>query len=262
MYAGSVVVTGFYFHDNASVATGVVAAGAGIGVTVYPIFTEFLMATYGINGTFLLLSAVSLQTCVFTMCIKTHALEKKRRDVSNTISDRVKLILRELRKITSNGAYCCFCVSIFCWSASINTSVLFLPQYYVSTGSTPLQAALFMSVYGITGCLSRILTGLAASDINVDGKILYMGSYLILGLFTIFLPLLGTTFSGKMLYSVILGIYSSGVWSLLTPITMEIIDIKSLSTAFGIELLTSGIGFLSGPIIGGNAILYLLVGML
>ncbi|XP_061172481.1 monocarboxylate transporter 6-like isoform X2 [Saccostrea echinata] len=271
MFSGTVVVTGYYFIDNPSLATGIIATGAGIGVTVYPLFTEFLIQTYGINGTFLLLSAVNLQTCVFTMCIKTTELEKKRKgERSETISEQLKWILQEFKRIISNSAFCCFCVSILCWSISINTSVLYLPEYYVSTGSTQAQAATFMSIYGITGCLSRILTGLAATDFNVDGKILYMGCFLILGLSTIFLPLIGTSFPGKVFYSVMLGLYSSGVWSLLSPITIEIIGIKQMSTAFGMEMLTCGIGFLIGPVIGdgvkrgkgGYSILFIISGIL
>ncbi|XP_062566298.1 monocarboxylate transporter 6-like isoform X2 [Saccostrea cucullata] len=270
-YSGTVVVTGYYFIDNPSLATGIIATGAGIGVTVYPLFTEFLIQTYGISGSFLLLSAVSLQSCVFTMCVKTTELEKKRKgERSETVTKQLKWVLLEFQRIISNSAFCFYCVSILCWSISINTSVLYLPEYYVSTGSTQTQAATFMSIYGITGCLSRILTGLAATDFNVDGKILYMGCFFILGLSTIFLPVLGTFFSGKVFYSVILGLYSSGVWSLLSPITIEMIGIKQLSTAFGMEMLTCGIGFLIGPVIGdrikegrgGYSILFIISGIL
>lgn len=252
MYAGTILVTGFYFHDNPSVATGVVALGAGIGVAVFPMFTEFLIETYGIDGTFLLLSAVSLQVIVFNMCIETHEIEFKRKESSKTFKLKVKLIIQELRKIFSMGAYLLFCISIFCWSTSINTSLLLLPQYYVSTGSTHTEAAILISLYGITGCFSRFLTGLAASDTDVDGKLLYMGSYIILGLGTIFLPLIGNSFPGKVFYSSVLGLYSSNVWSLLTPITIEIVGVQQMPTAFGMELLIGGIGFLIGPIIGGK----------
>ena len=54
---------------------------------------------------------------------------------------------------------------------------------------------MLMSLYGLRGCFSRFLTGMAASDVHVDGKLLYMGSYIILGLGTIFLLVLGTSFS-------------------------------------------------------------------
>lgn len=108
MYAGTILVTGFYFHDNPSVATGVVALGAGIGVAVFPMFTEFLIETYGIDGTFLLLSAVSLQVIVFNMCIETHEIEFKRKEISKTFKMKVKLIIQELRKIFSMGAYLLF----------------------------------------------------------------------------------------------------------------------------------------------------------
>ena len=81
-----------------------------------------------------------------------------------------------------------------------------------------------------------------------------MGSYIILGLGTIFLPVFGTSFSGKVFYSTILGIYSSGVWSRLTPITIEIVGVVQMPTAFGMELLIWGVWFLLGPIAGGKLI--------
>ena len=164
----------------------------------------------------------------------------------------LKLIILEFRKLFSTGAYLCFCISIFCWSASLNISLIYLPQYYVSTGSSPMQAAMLMSLYGLTGCFARILIGMAASDADVDGKILYMGSYTLLGIATLSLPVLGTSFPGKVFYSTILGLYSSGVWSLLIPITMEIVGVKQMPTAFGMELLVGGVGFLLSPIAGGK----------
>ena len=66
-YSGTVLAVGFYFHDNPSVPTGIVVFGAGIGVFVFPTLTEFLIQTYGIDGAFLLLSAVGLQVMVFNM---------------------------------------------------------------------------------------------------------------------------------------------------------------------------------------------------
>ena len=251
-YSGTVLAVGFYFHDNPSVPTGIVVFGAGIGVFVFPTLTEFLIQTYGIDGAFLLLSAVGLQVMVFNMCIPTHPLEIERKKRSKTIWMELKLIILEFRKLFSTGAYLCFCISIFCWSASLNISLIYLPQYYVSTGSTPMQAAMLMSLYGLTGCFARILIGMAASDADVDGKILYMGSYTLLGIATLSLPVLGTSFPGKVFYSTILGLYSSGVWSLLIPITMEIVGVKQMPTAFGMELLVGGVGFLLSPIAGGK----------
>ena len=254
MYSGTISVVGFYFHDNPSVSTGIVAFGAGIGVSVFPTFTEILIQTYGFDGTFLLLSATSLQVMVFNMCMQTHPLEIERTKRSKTIWMELKLIVREFRTIFSMAPYNYFCIRIFCCSASLNNSLIHLPQYFVTTGSTQIQAAMLMSLYGLTGCFSRFLTGMAASDVHVDGKLLYMGSYIILGLGTIFLPVFGTSFSGKVFYSTILGIYSSGVWSLLTPITMEIVGVVQMPTAFGMELLIGGVGFLLGPIAGGKLI--------
>ncbi|XP_062583700.1 monocarboxylate transporter 12-B-like isoform X2 [Saccostrea cucullata] len=251
MYSASVLVVGYYFHKNVSVATGVVVSGTGLGVTVFPLFTEFLLRTYGIDGTFLLLAAISLQTCVFTMCIGIHDIERERKRPQK-FSERLKIVVHDVRKLSSNGAFCLLCSSILCWSTSLNTSVLFLPDYYKRTGSSELEAASLMSIYGIFNYFSRVIIGFAASDKEIDGKILYMGSYFILSLCTAFLPMVGTSYAGKIFYSIVLGLYSSGVWSLLTTITVEIIGIKQTSTAFGIEMLTSGIGFLSGPVIGDN----------
>ena len=120
------------------------------------------------DGTFLLLSATSIQVMVFNM----HANPSSRnREVkrSKTIWMELKLIVREFRTIFSMAPYLYFCISIFCWSASLNTSLIHLPQYYVTTGSTQIQAAMLMSMYGLTCCFSRVLTGMAASDEHVEG---------------------------------------------------------------------------------------------
>lgn len=59
-----------------------------------------------------------------------------------------------------------------------------------------------------------------------------MGSYKVLGPGTIFLLIFGTSFTGKVFFSMIIGINSSRLWSLLLPpITME----QHLSTASGMD---------------------------
>ena len=246
-YSGSVVSVGFYFQDQPALASGVVVAGTGIGIITFPLLAQSLIDHYDLDGALLLLGAVTFQASVFGALIRPHPLEIERQCVTSksvfkTITDHIVII--------KNPSFVYLCLSILAWSMAVNISVMFLPEYFISTGSTSYQAAIFISVFGFGNMISRILIGFASQ--SIDGKLLYFGSYGILSLLTFLLPLYGIHDGGRVLYCLALGLYSGGVWSLLSPLAAELVGLFHLATAFGIELFVVGVGFLVGPYVGGK----------
>lgn len=69
------------------------------------------------------------------------------------------------------------------------------------------------------------MIGLVVFDLCVDGKFLYMGFYIILGLCIIFFFFIGNFFFGKIFYLLVFGIYFSNVWLFFIFIIIEIVGI-------------------------------------
>ncbi|XP_048764663.1 monocarboxylate transporter 12-like [Ostrea edulis] len=63
-YVNSLVIVAYYFEKKRSLATGLSVCGSGIGTFVFAPFLEFLIEEYGWRGSFIILSAVTLNLVV------------------------------------------------------------------------------------------------------------------------------------------------------------------------------------------------------
>lgn len=253
-YTGSVIVLGFYFEKRRTLATGVAVTGSGLATITFPPMTQAFYDVYGFHGSFLLLGAVAFQTCVFGALLRPHPTEKERR---KQISPSQKFTCRAICKtlyeylmILYNKAFTLYLASILSWCISLAINIMYLPDYFHDNGSSLVEASLMISAMGFGSLVSRILTGLAAVGGAIDPKTLYFGCYGILGILTMILPVFVIHYGGKLAYSVILGLYSGGTWSLLSSICVDLVGIHNLASAFGLVMFIAGVGFLIGPVIG------------
>lgn len=259
-YSGAYVIVGFYFDKLRSFATGIIVSGFALGQIIHPIMVQKLLENYGLHGTFLLLGGVGFQSCVLGALVRPHPLELERSEkihpkssfsLSHTFHKLCQSAVEYLN-ILRNLSFLTYCLSIVCWSSSLGIFTLYITEYYYANGSSLAEASFITSLIGIGSILSRMMMGLAAVDTSIDPKILYFGAYGILTLLIFFLPLYGKYRSGKIVCSLLYGLYSGGTWSLLSPITVEIVGLYNLATAFGIEMIAAGTGFFIGPVIGGE----------
>ncbi|XP_060068770.1 monocarboxylate transporter 2-like [Ylistrum balloti] len=257
-YTGSFVVVGFYYGKQRSLATGIVVAGFAAGMVVFPFFTQILVSEFSLKGTFLLLSAVGFQTCVFGTIIAPGRTERalqsearRRREISKTSSCKR---LYDAFRILGKMSFLIFCVSIFLWCKSLSIVTMYVTDFYHSTGSSMAEAAFLTSLIGIGSIISRVMVGIAAVDGGVDRKLLYFGSYGVIGVFTLTLQFYGTSYWGKACFSSLFGLYTGGSWTLLSPITVELVGLENLASGFSIEMVAAGLGLLAGPIVGGYLI--------
>ncbi|KAK2154328.1 hypothetical protein LSH36_271g07064 [Paralvinella palmiformis] len=146
-----------------------------------------------------------------------------------------------------------FCLSIFLSGLGLSTVYLHLPAFAISKGSSKEEASLYVSVIGGVSIMSRIFTGLAGNDKNIDNVVLYLGTFGIAGICTLLFPYVGAVYWGRVVFSVAFGFYGSCFNVLLTPITIEIVGLSFLTTAFGAEMVLCGLGYLLGPPLAGNA---------
>ena len=56
---------------------------------------------------------------------------------------------------------------------------------------------------------------------------------------------------GDFIFTAAIGLYTGGPNSLMTPITLRMVNIEDLSAAHGLELFFCGLGYVPGPFIAG-----------
>ncbi|XP_046559486.1 monocarboxylate transporter 12-B-like isoform X2 [Haliotis rubra] len=106
-------------------------------------------------------------------------------------------------------------------------------------------------VSGIGSTASRVLVGLALSDERIESATVYSSLHGIMAGFTLILPFLQTSPYLRILYGLILGLYTGGAWVLVTTLTLEILGVGDFAAGLGVGLFSCGTGYLIGPPIAG-----------
>ena len=56
---------------------------------------------------------------------------------------------------------------------------------------------------------------------------------------------------GDYIFATVIGLYTGGPNSIMTPITLKMVNIDDLPAAHGLEYFFSGLGYVPGPFIAG-----------
>ncbi|CAH1796578.1 unnamed protein product [Owenia fusiformis] len=133
---------------------------------------------------------------------------------------------------------------------SHSTIITYIPDYALSSGMSKSQAAMLISVIGITNTVGRIFIGWFADRDYVNCIILNALALLIAGSATMVLPFL-PSYWYMLTYASIFGLCMS-TWVSLRPIILvELLGIEQLTSAFGLLAMFQGIAFSIGPPIAG-----------
>lgn len=256
-YSAALVIAGFYFNKQRSLASGVAVSGAGVGMLLMPPYTQYLIDTYSLEGAFLLLGATGAQVCVFGLLIRPHHLERKQPEYTKTTQTNFKRLnicagCLEHFDILKNKQFILFLISTVLWHIGNSIVLIYLPSYFIYKGSSDVEAASIMLAMGVGSILSRILVGFAALDENIGPRILYTGIMGLAGTATCFLSFYTSTVPEKVVYTFIYGLYTGGIYTLFNSILVDLLGVEKLASSFGVTLLACGIGTLVGPPIAGS----------
>ncbi|XP_069140900.1 monocarboxylate transporter 12-like [Argopecten irradians] len=259
VYSASVVVLGFNFHRKRNIATGIAVSGCGVGTFVLAPAIEAAREEYGNNGFFFIVAAIALQGVVFGCLFFPSELESEHQQMKYTKSNQEQKcdILKSALPsfgLLKNIPYLCLCVSMFLACAGVYLVYVHLPRYAIEMGASSLSAAFLISVSGVCDCVSRILTGMAAQDEDIDEIVIYFGTFGLLGLSTLLVPLYATTYTGQLVYAVLFGMYSGCCYSVMNTIIIDLVGVSELANGVGIYLFFCGVGSLIGPPIAGAVI--------
>ncbi|XP_041348787.1 monocarboxylate transporter 12-like [Gigantopelta aegis] len=255
----SVVILGYYFKEDTSVAAGITVTGGGLGMFVYPVLTDFLLETYGLRGTFLILGGVVFQSCVCGMLMRPSEFEHSRREMFLSGQNRRQLVIHAISggdytqccSILTNIPFLLLVFSYFTVSLATSSLYLYLPDYFVQRGASLQTASFSLSVSGIGSIVSRLTTGFAANDPRIGSILLLAGMTGLIGVLALFINLFSVTSAGQLSYGFLLGLYTGGLWVVSGPSALSLLGVERLATGFGLLMLSIGLGYLVGPPLAG-----------
>ncbi|XP_013396890.1 monocarboxylate transporter 12-like [Lingula anatina] len=151
-----------------------------------------------------------------------------------------------------NPEFICFGISVLFWAAQVLTCGLHLIAYTLQHGTTPIQGAILLSVFGAGNFFSRLLAGAATNDKeHVDQVTLGAGVMGITALLLFCFPALIHSYWSQVLFAALYGVYSTILIPLLAPMTVETVGLSSLGAGFGYLMVMSGTGCAIGPPLAG-----------
>ncbi|XP_050414943.1 monocarboxylate transporter 3 isoform X2 [Patella vulgata] len=257
-YTGSMVAVGFYFKHKTGMAAGIISCGSPISLFVFPVLAQFLIDKYTLQGTFLLLGAIGFHAAVCGALMRPTKYEigptqycrrhKRPAIKSNVGQEEEEKIALKTKMMANLSLFRCLpfvllLISSLTSGAALSTIYLFLPDY-INTLNSSSQDTIVLLFIGIGGTFSRLFLGFLT--VAADAAVLYGTTFGIFGVITLFLNHM-TSLLSQIIYAALFGLYTGGCFTLQHVIMVDIVGVNKLSTAYGINALMVGIGYLTGP---------------
>ena len=234
------------FERNRGLAMGVMSAGFGVGICVYPFLIEAAMYMYGWRGSLLLLGGITLNMCVCGVLILPAYKPGLGPYPQNSTVLRKQAETAMCRNIMTNPFFiilCCNCV-LFTYGYSVfNTH---MPAFAIQNiGLSDYSTASLVSISGVTGALCKVLLGVLLNLPTVRKDLLLMSSYVLMAAGVACIPL-ASSYAEIASLSAICGAAAAAFGPVLCELTITYVGLEFYNTAFGYICLFSGVGSVIG----------------
>ena len=267
------VSLGYYFHERRNTVISLSMAVIGLGMFIASPLSLYLLNTYGLKGTFMIVGAFTSHVCICGVICKPSSSEKaiqqeraieknkrrNERESSNLpfLSNKLKSIVSRFNiNLFRNIPFMLFLVSTVTWNIMQSICLMHLPYYIVTKGFPESSITLIMTVFGVSNTVGRFLSALTVGAGGIDSLTLHVGMLGVAGVVTLTFPLYSDLDSAGYIYAAVAGFYTGGPNTIMTPITIRLVGVKDISSAHGLEIFFCGIGVLAGPPIAG---IYMLI---
>lgn len=233
-YVPMVAAVGGWFDRHRTTALGGAVAGIGVGTLVVVPVAEWLIQNHGWRQTYRVMALGSV------ILLLIAAVGAKRPPKIPTHED----ISPWRRLANADATFWVLFVSIFFVSIALFTPFVFLADY-VTTSEIQGNAGWLIGLIGISSVVGRL--GLGALGSVASPMRLYQGSFLVLGLSFIIWLLSNNSYSGLMIYAVVLGVAYGGFIALSPAVAAELYGVAGLGASLGALYSAAGFGGLVGP---------------
>ena len=240
------------FERNRGLATGVMSAGYGVGISAYPFLIEAAIYMYGWRGSLLLLGGITLNMCVCGALILpayTPGLGPSPHGSTLQGKQAETAMCRTVMTSPFFIILCCNCV-LFTYGYSVfNTH---MPAFAIQhIGLSDYATASLVSISGVTGALCKVLLGVLLNLPTVRKDLLLKSCYGLMAVGVTCIPLASSYVEIASL-SGICGAAAAAFGPVLCELTIAYVGLEVYNTAFGFICLFSGVGSVIGAPCAGK----------
>lgn len=236
----------------------------GFGMFVASPVLYWFIDMFGINGSFLIVSGLAFQIIILGLLCAPNSEERKlmKYKFSNKYETQSSsyIFLQTLKsntllslRLCKDAPFILFMVSTFSWNFTLSAVSLHLPRYMVTQGFEEVAVITVMTIFGLSNTFGRFCAATTTGKGGLDSYIVHIGTLGVLNLVAILFPLYGSWTSAGYLFSALIGFYTGVPNALMVKITVSLVGIKKLTSAYGLAFFFCGIGVLGGPAVIGIA---------
>ena len=278
LYVPTWIAANTYYRTRRQLANGLVMSGSAIGVVIFPPVVDWLLDAYGLQGTFMIMGGIALNTIVVGALIpplvtaeSKHLLYQPLEDLNEKSledgeidddSKTKKNLCKNLRHnifhtfigidLFKNWKYTVYVLaSCFTDPITLHTLYTYVPDFIVHIGFPAKKSWQPITLSGVSNTLARFFMGTSNKSTSVITTV-YAQSALMVGIpLTIFsLSIVTNHYSIICINSVVYGFGKGLFWSLRGPVLAEIVSQEDFDRALGTEQFFTGFLMLFCPLQG------------
>ena len=255
-----------WFHKRRGLALGIAGIGGGLGATLLPPFTAYLIANLSLSWAFMILGLiaglviVSLSRLLKRDPYQVGALPYGMKASSSgasmadskghteSVSHSFLKTFREV-KVFRTRSFWCFLFTWLVHAFSLHLVLTHLVPHATDQGISDIDAAFVFALFGFVSIGSRLIMG-PLSD-RVGRKVTAIGSAV-----PHVLAMLGLIWAQELwmfyLFAVVYGLFYGGLDAPITALVGDTFGMKNIGAVLGTLGVTWGIGAAVGPWLAGR----------
>ncbi|XP_025032429.1 monocarboxylate transporter 6 isoform X1 [Python bivittatus] len=278
-FQAGVTVLGYYFIQRRALANALASTGVSLGLTLWPLISQYLLDEMGWRNTFLIFGGVLLNCCVCgavmrPVPVKLPALSLKSCSEQSTegvhlpngntlhhkeqCQSRYTACFQTLKKYLAfdifckNKGYQIYTLGVTWMVMGFVLPLVYLVPYAILNGVEEQKAALLISIIGFINIFMRPMAGLLSGLSVFTGRRIYLfSSAVMLNGLSNLICAASAEYSILVLYCLVYSVSMSVIGALLFQVLMEVVEMDRFSSALGLFTILESITILIGPPLAG-----------
>uniref|UniRef100_A0AAY4C2E3 Major facilitator superfamily (MFS) profile domain-containing protein n=1 Tax=Denticeps clupeoides TaxID=299321 RepID=A0AAY4C2E3_9TELE len=266
-YTPAVAMVGIYFRERTALAYGIAMSGSGIGTFLLAPVVQLLIEYYTWRGALLIVGGLLSHLCVCGALMKPldereiGSEECQRSECNFLVPVAVTLDTGPSKSFQNHAHQLCpplkadfllLSLSFFFLACGCTVPFVYLVPYALGVGLSNQQAAILMSILGVTDIVGNITFGWLAD--RKCWRPCRLASYMLAvgleGLSCLLVPVL-QGFPGLLAFVLLYGYFDGAYVALIPVVTSDIVGPAYLSSALGLVYFLHAVPYLISPPIGG-----------
>jgi len=242
-----------WFVKRRGVMSGIIKAGAGIGISIMPLVASWLISSYGWRTSYLVLGGMALVVIMLAAQFLRRdsgqkglapysTNERDTHDLSlagKGISLRETIHLRQLWITSAISMLILYCVG---------TIIVHIIPYALDLGISMANAAAVLAIIGGVSIVGRVVMGSAGDRLGTKWAVRICLLTLAASLFWL---QLARELWMLYLFAAVYGFAHGGFFALLAPLVARQFGLNSLGTLYGFVFFFGTVGNIFGPVLAG-----------